>query len=69
MQSGFYRSLRSLQVVLGVVSALPTVTSNAIPLPVRWPYLLHCLDNRAPRRHIHPIPLQYVLQLLDIRVF
>jgi hypothetical protein len=38
---------------LGVVSALPTATGDAIPLPVRWPYLLYCLDNRAHRRGIH----------------
>ena len=53
---GFYRSLRSLQVFLGVVSALPTATGDAIPLPVRWPYLLYCLDDRALRRHIHLYP-------------
>jgi hypothetical protein len=44
---------------LGVVFALPTATSDAIPLPIRWPYLFYCLDNRALRRHIHPIPLHY----------
>jgi hypothetical protein len=32
---GFYGSLRSLQVFLGVVSALPTATGDAIPLPIR----------------------------------
>jgi hypothetical protein len=35
MHIGFYRSLRSLRVFLGVVSALPTATGDAIPLPVR----------------------------------
>jgi hypothetical protein len=31
----FYGSLYSLQVFLGVVFALPTATSDAIPLPIR----------------------------------
>ena len=35
---GFYKSLSSLQVFLGVVFALPTTTANAIALPTRWPY-------------------------------
>src|ERR1700716_3395332 len=49
----------SLRVFLGVVSTLPTTTDDAIPLPVRWSYLLYCLDDRAHRRHIHSIPPQY----------
>jgi hypothetical protein len=56
VQLEFYRSLCSLQVFLGVVSALPTAADYALPLPVRWPYQLHCLDDRALRQHIHPIP-------------
>jgi hypothetical protein len=36
---------------LCVVFALLTATGDAIPLPVRWPYLLYCLDDRALRRH------------------
>jgi hypothetical protein len=38
---------------------LPTATDYAIPLPVRWPYPLYCLDDRAHRRHIHLISPQY----------
>jgi hypothetical protein len=53
MHLGFYGSLT------GVVSALPTATGDVIPLPVRWPYLLYYLDDRAHRRHIHPTPPQY----------
>jgi hypothetical protein len=37
--------------LLGVVFALATATGDAIPLPVRSPYLLYCLDDRAHRRH------------------
>jgi hypothetical protein len=55
----FYGSLRSLRVFLGVASALPAATGDAIPLPVRWLYLLYCLDDRAHRRHIYLIPPQY----------
>jgi hypothetical protein len=55
----FYGPLCSLQVFLGVVSAFVTATDYAAPLPVHWPYLLYCLDDRAHRRHIHPIPPQY----------
>jgi hypothetical protein len=43
----FYGFLHSLQVFCGVVSAFATATGDAIPLPVRWPYLLYCLDDRA----------------------
>jgi hypothetical protein len=43
---------------LGVVFALPTATDDAIHLPIRWPYLFYCLDDRALRRHIHYIPPQ-----------
>ena len=57
----FYRSFRSLQVYLGVVFALPTVTGDAILLPIRWPHLLYCLDDRAHRRHT-------ILSLYNIRV-
>jgi hypothetical protein len=56
---GFYGSLRSLRVFWGVVSAFATATGDFIPLPVRWHYLLYCLDDRALRRHIHRIPPQY----------
>jgi hypothetical protein len=55
---GFYGSLRSLWVFLGVVFAFATATGDALSLPVRWPYLLSRLDNSALRRHIHPIPPQ-----------
>jgi hypothetical protein len=44
---------------LGVVSALPTATGDAISLPIRWPYLFYRLEDCALRRHIHLIPLQY----------
>jgi hypothetical protein len=48
---GFYRSLSTLRVFLCVVFALPTAIGDAIPLRVRWPYLLYYLDDRAHRRH------------------
>jgi hypothetical protein len=47
MQPAFYESLRSLQVFLGVVVTLLTAAGDAIPLPVRWLYPLHCVDDRA----------------------
>jgi hypothetical protein len=47
---------------LCVVFALLTATGDAIPLPVRWPYLLYCLDDRALRRHII-LSLYSILQL------
>jgi hypothetical protein len=39
---------------LGIVFALPTATGDAVPLPIRWPYLFYRLDDRALRRHIYP---------------
>jgi hypothetical protein len=52
-------SLCSLRVFLGVVFALPTAADYVLALPVRWPDLPYCLDDRALRWHIHPIPPQY----------
>jgi hypothetical protein len=45
----------SLQVVFLVLSLL-----CLLPLPIRWPYLFYRLDDCALRRHIHPIPPQYL---------
>jgi hypothetical protein len=56
-----FTGVPSLQLSLSVVSAFATATDYALPLPVRWPYLLYCLDDRALRRHIHSIPPQYTL--------
>ena len=67
---GFYRSLSSLRVFLGVVFALPTAAGDAIPLPMRWPYLLYCLDDRAHRQHTILSPhninkVAYIFYLID----
>jgi hypothetical protein len=76
MHLGFYWSLSSYRSFLGVVFALLTTTSDAIPLPVRWSYLLYCLDDRALRQHIHltllhlfPLSIsKFILVLAKLRI-
>src|ERR1700738_3720027 len=42
---------------------------SSLLLRLRWPYLPYRLDDRAPRRHIHSIPLQYMLLAKGIKKF
>jgi hypothetical protein len=57
IQIEFYGCPLLLTGLLGVVFAF--AIDYVLPLPVRWPYLLYRLDDRALRRHIHSIPPQY----------
>jgi hypothetical protein len=50
-----------LQTALRIRSSLQVVFGVVFALPIRWPYLFYRLDDRALRRHIHLIPPHYKL--------